>query len=93
MPDHTSQHFNIEVNGQVIPACHGQTVAAALLAVGRRVFRTTAQGRPRGLFCGMGVCFDCLVTVDGLAEQRACLTPVQPGMQIQLGEATNYGHD
>ncbi len=93
MSDRASQYFNIEVNGQPVPARHGQTVAAALLAAGRRVFRITAQGQPRGLFCGMGVCFDCLVTVDGLTGQRACLTPVRPGMQIQLGEAKNYGHD
>lgn len=77
-------HFNIEVNGQSIPARHGQTVAAALLDSGRRAFRRTENGEPRGLFCGMGVCFDCLVTVNGMAEQRACMTPVEPGMQIQL---------
>ena len=79
-----SSHFNINVNGQPIPARHGQTIAVALLAAGRRVFRRTERGELRGLFCGMGVCFDCLVTVNGLAEQRACMTPVQPGMQIQL---------
>jgi predicted molibdopterin-dependent oxidoreductase YjgC len=77
-------HFNIDVNGQSIPARHGQTIAAVLLAAGQRAFRRTERGELRGLFCGMGVCFDCLVTVNGLAEQRACMTPVEPDMQIQL---------
>jgi predicted molibdopterin-dependent oxidoreductase YjgC len=78
------QAFAIEVNGQPVPARPGQTVAAALLAAGRRIFRHTPSGAPRGLFCGMGVCFDCLVTIDGLRDQRACMTPARPGMHVQL---------
>ena len=88
-----TSHFNIEVNGQPIAARQGQTVAAALLAAGRRVFRQTESGEPRGLFCGMGVCFDCLVTINGLSEQRACIIPVQPGMQIQLNFEDEYARD
>ncbi len=76
--------FEIDVNGQPVSARSGQTVAAALMAAGRRVFRYTQSGHPRGLFCGMGVCFECVVTVDGVAGQRACVTRVQPGMRIQL---------
>jgi predicted molibdopterin-dependent oxidoreductase YjgC len=76
--------FNIEVDGQPVLAHPGQTIAAALMASGRRTFRHTPGGAPRGLFCGMGVCFECLVTVDGLAGRRACMTPVRPGMQIHL---------
>jgi aerobic-type carbon monoxide dehydrogenase small subunit (CoxS/CutS family) len=57
-------------------------VATVLLALGRRTFRHTGHGAPRGLFCGMGVCFDCLVTVDGVENVRACLTPVTEGMVI-----------
>ena len=87
------QYFNIEVNGQAVPARHGQTIAAALLAAGKRVFGRTGCGQSRGLFCGMGVCFDCLVTVNGISEQRACMTLVQPGMQIQLGDENGYGDD
>jgi aerobic-type carbon monoxide dehydrogenase small subunit (CoxS/CutS family) len=75
-----------------VPACDGQTVAAALLASGRRVLRRTATGAPRGVFCGMGVCFDCLVTVDGQADRRACITPARPGMRVGLGTAER-GHD
>jgi predicted molibdopterin-dependent oxidoreductase YjgC len=79
--------FNIEVDGHLVPAEPGQTVAAALIKAGITVFRHTPTGSPRGIFCGMGVCFDCTVTVDGLADQRACVTPVRPGMRVQLGNA------
>jgi predicted molibdopterin-dependent oxidoreductase YjgC len=76
--------FDIEVDGRLVPAEPGQTVAAALIGAGIRVFRSTPGGAPRGLFCGMGVCFDCLVTVDGMADQRACITPARPGMRVKL---------
>ena len=75
--------FDIEVDGRLVPAEPGQTVAAALIGAGIAVFRYTPSGAPLGVFCGMGVCFDCLVTVDGLADQRACVTPVRPGMRVQ----------
>lgn len=73
----------IEVDGRPVAARPGMTVAAALLAAGRRTWRRTAQGAPRGLFCGMGVCFDCLLTVDGAPNVRACVTPVAPGMRVE----------
>jgi len=88
----TGESFTIDVDGEAVPACDGQTVAAALLASGRTVFRRTATGAPRGVFCGMGVCFDCLVTVDGQADRRACITPARPGMRVRLGMAER-GHD
>jgi hypothetical protein len=65
-------------------AYEGETVAAALLADGRRAFRRTVRrGEPRGLLCGMGVCFDCLVRVDGRPNVRACQTPVAEGMRVE----------
>jgi len=79
--------FDIEVDGRLVPAAPGQTIAAALIGAGIVVFRHTPTGAPRGVFCGMGVCFDCLVTVDGLAEQRACMTPVRQGMRVQTRSA------
>jgi predicted molibdopterin-dependent oxidoreductase YjgC len=78
------QTFTIQVDGQPIPARPGQTIAAALIASGRRIFRRTPNHAPRGVFCGMGVCFDCLVTVDSVAGQRACVTLARPGMRVQL---------
>ncbi len=69
-------------DGQPIEALAGETIAAALSAAGIVAFRRTATGAPRGLHCGMGACFDCVVTVDGRLGQRACVTKVAPGMQV-----------
>lgn len=70
------------VDGVPIQAYRGETLAAAMLAAGRRVFRYAPRtGSPRGLFCGMGVCYDCLMVVDGRPNVRACMTPVVDGMQ------------
>jgi predicted molibdopterin-dependent oxidoreductase YjgC len=71
------------VDGEPLPARRGQTVATALLARGRRVLRDTRHGgQPRGLFCAMGVCFDCVMTIDGLQGTRACMTRVEDGMKV-----------
>jgi predicted molibdopterin-dependent oxidoreductase YjgC len=76
----------IEVDGRHIEAHAGETVAAVLLANGIRVLRHTDEsGAPRGVFCGIGVCFDCLVTVDGVPNVRACVTPVRQGMIVETG--------
>lgn len=72
------------MNGAPVPARTGQSLAAALMAAGMHDFRHSPGGHPRGLFCGMGVCFECLVTVDGQPGQRACLIVVASGMQVRL---------
>ena len=69
-----------------IPALEGETIAATLSAADIVVFRRTASGAPRGLHCGMGACYDCIVTVDGRIGQRACMTRVADGMVVS-GEA------
>ena len=69
-------------DGTSIPALEGETIAAALSAAGIVVYRRTATGAPRGLHCGMGACFDCVVTVDGRIGQRACMTKVTDGMTV-----------
>jgi hypothetical protein len=74
--------FTVLVDGQAIPAYEGETVAVVLLAAGQRRLRTTGGGQPRGLYCGMGICQDCLVTIDGMPSHRACVTPARPGMRI-----------
>jgi predicted molibdopterin-dependent oxidoreductase YjgC len=74
----------IVVDGARIRAFPGESVAAALLSDGRRAFRVTARGEPRGPFCNMGVCFECVVEVDG-ARVRACLAPVRAGMVVRTG--------
>ncbi|GAB4280314.1 MAG: hypothetical protein Kow0092_35930 [Deferrisomatales bacterium] len=76
--------FWIHVDGRPVPARAGQTVAGALVAAGIRTFRHGEKGEPRGLFCGMGVCFECRVTVDGVPDVRACVTPARPGCRVEL---------
>jgi aerobic-type carbon monoxide dehydrogenase small subunit (CoxS/CutS family) len=84
--------FTVTFDGREIEALPGQTVAAALRSAGVTSWRTTRNGGgPRGVFCGIGVCFDCLVTVDGRPNQRACLTAAVPGADIRTQEGT--GHD
>lgn len=76
----------IIVDGETAQAYPGETVATVLLALGRLAFRHTDRlHAPRGPFCGMGVCYDCLVTVDGQPNVRACMTIVRTGMVIQTG--------
>ncbi|MGD9125033.1 MAG: (2Fe-2S)-binding protein [Desulfarculaceae bacterium] len=78
---------DLKINGQPHQACEGQTVAAALCAGGHLVLGHTLKGQhPRGVFCGMGVCHSCLVQIDGIPNQRACMQTVQPGMEIELDE-------
>jgi len=70
----------------------GQSIGAALLAAGHRSWRTTRrQGAPRGIFCGIGVCFDCVVTVNGRPNQRACLTEARPGDLVEPQEGAGHG--
>jgi D-hydroxyproline dehydrogenase subunit alpha len=77
--------ISFQFDGQPIAALAGETVGAALSAAGVTTFRHTASGAPRGLFCGMGACFDCVVTVDGQIGRRACLTRAADGMQVLSG--------
>lgn len=84
--------FNIEFtfDGEKIDAITGQSVAAALLAANQRALRKTRfNNNDRGVFCGIGVCFDCLVVIDGITNQRACLIEARPGMKVQ----TQVGSD
>jgi glycine/D-amino acid oxidase-like deaminating enzyme len=74
---------SIVYDGQVLSAIRGESIAAALTANGIVHYRHTRRGGRRGLYCGMGACFDCLVTIDGRASQRACLTAVAAGQQIR----------
>ena len=83
LPDVRAKDVSITIDGTPFTARAGDSVAAALLVSGRLACRTTAvTGAARGPFCMMGVCFDCLVTIDGRPNQQGCLIAVAPGMQI-----------
>ena len=74
---------SITVDGKEIQAVEGEPIAAALLAQGMRVMRKTPRyGEPRGVFCGIGRCTDCIMIVDGVPNVRTCVTPVKGGMVI-----------
>ncbi|ASQ95876.1 (2Fe-2S)-binding protein [Streptomyces sp. 11-1-2] len=78
-----SPPYWLTFDGATVTALPGQSVGAALVAAGIVAWRTTRrESRPRGLFCGIGVCFDCLITVDGRPGQRACLVPARDGMRL-----------
>ena len=73
----------ISVDGKVLEAVEGEPIAAALLAHGLRTMRKTPRYQePRGIFCGIGRCTDCIMTVDGVPNVRTCITPVRAGMVI-----------
>ena len=85
--------FEVTFDGRTVEALPGRTIAAALWAAGITSWRTTRDGgRPRGVFCGIGVCFDCLVTVNDRPNQRACLVPARPGDVIRTQEGTGRAH-
>ncbi len=83
--------MNFIFDGRSYPAKKGQSVAAALLVNGITTFRTTRfENKPRSLFCGIGICFDCLLIINGVANTRSCLIEVSDGMiintQVGAGE-------
>ena len=75
--------LTLTLDGAPVTAYDGETVATVLLAEGHIATRTAPAGEPRGVFCGMGVCFDCLVVVDGIPNTRACMTPAREGMEVR----------
>ena len=71
-------------NGENFKGVEGQSIAAALMATGIRELRKTRfNEEPRLIFCGIGICFECVVVVDGVANQRACLVEIVDGAKIE----------
>jgi predicted molibdopterin-dependent oxidoreductase YjgC len=80
---------NVTINGQPVQVPEGETVAAAVLTHGLRYTRTTpVSGAPRAPFCLIGVCYECLMVIDGKANQRACMEQVREGMRIECQHGT-----
>jgi len=83
-----TEMVHITIDGEVIQARKGEVIAAALIATGKTYFRKTIKlHEPRGIYCGIGRCTDCVMTVNGVPNVRTCVTPVEDGMVIktQLG--------
>lgn len=80
----TEQPVHILVDDRPLTCRAGDSVAAALFAAGIDACRdTVVSGSARGPYCMMGVCYDCLVQIDGVANRQACMTPVHEGMQVK----------
>jgi hypothetical protein len=83
LPEVAGARVRIIIDGEPFDARAGDSVAAAMLACGISSCRTTAvTGAPRAPYCMMGVCFDCLVSIDGVANRQGCLIGVREGMRI-----------
>jgi hypothetical protein len=83
----TEPFIDVEFDGRRLAVLGQRSVAAALLAAGVSRFRSTpVSGAPRAPYCMMGVCFECLLEIDGVANRQACLVAVQPGMKIRSQE-------
>lgn len=81
------RRFDIVVNGRTLSVRSGSTVAAALLSAGESTFRESVAGEARGPVCGMGICYECRVTINDVSQQRACLRVVESGMRVETGAA------
>lgn len=78
------REVNFTFNGESFQGIEGQSIAAALMATGVRELRKTRfNEEPRLIFCGIGICFDCVVVVDGVANLRACLVEINDGAKIE----------
>jgi aerobic-type carbon monoxide dehydrogenase small subunit (CoxS/CutS family) len=79
-----TEKVTFSFNGRDFQSESGQTIAAALIAADQRELRSTRFGsEPRSIFCGIGICYDCVVVVDGIANQRSCLVEVKSGMRVE----------
>ena len=73
----------IQVNGRSISVPDGVSVAVAVFLAGETRLRTSVSGEPRTALCGMGICFECRVTIGGQIHVRSCQTTVRDGMVIE----------
>jgi len=78
------QSVEFTFNGEKFFAIPGQSIAAALFQANQHILRKTRmEGEERSIFCGIGICWDCVVTVNGIINQRSCLIEVQDGMVVK----------
>ncbi len=82
MPDTVT----LTINGRPVTVAAGSMVAAAIAHAGVTIFRRSVTGEPRGPLCGMGICFECRVTIDGQPHSRSCQTLCESGMEVWTGE-------
>lgn len=78
--------ITLKINSRSITVEDGTTVAVAVISAGSGHFRRSVSGEPRGPLCGMGVCFECRVTIDGVTLQRSCNVTAHNGMEVKTDE-------
>ncbi len=81
-----AEYVNISVNGKPVSVPPGTLVAAAVALAGVSRFRASVHGASRGPLCGMGVCFECRVTINGQPHSRSCLTLCEEGMEVRTDD-------
>jgi len=90
-PRPDSASVELSINGQAVSVAPGTTVWAAMALADQRITRQAPlTEKPRSAYCAMGVCFECMVEVDGMPNRQACLTEVQPGMQVVTQVITEH---
>lgn len=80
-----SEQIAISVNGRRVTVAAGSSVAVAVMVAGASC-RTSVRGEPRGPLCGMGICYECRVEIDGAAHKRSCQVACTPGMNIRTDD-------
>ena len=84
------QPFEIDVDGEKIVAYEGETIGAALLAAGRKTLRFTNKlEQPRGIYCGIGLCQECRMTINGIPNTQVCQTLATPGCRVETQKSFN----
>lgn len=78
-----TESIEIKIDGTAMSVPVGTSVASAIFNSGKSILRHSVTGEPRGALCGMGICFECRVTVNGVPHVRSCVTLCQPGMEIR----------
>ena len=78
--------ITLRVNGRSITVPAASMVSTAVMMSGVAGFRRSVSGEPRGPLCGMGICFECRVKIDGRAHSRSCQVPCQEGMDVLTDE-------
>jgi len=79
----SQQNVTVVVDGVSVTVAEDSMVSAAVAAAGKQAFRRSTTGQPRGPLCGMGICFECRVTIDGQPHRRSCQLPCREGMEVR----------
>ena len=80
------EKVTLVVNGTAVTVPEGSMVSAALAIAGVTSFRRSVRGEPRGPLCGMGICFECRVSIDGQTHCRSCQIPCRAGMEVRTDD-------